>query len=37
MSLEYCHDCDKMIDLDIDCEHEHFREKIEKMDDLKNG
>lgn len=24
MSLEYCEDCDKMIDLDYDSEHEHF-------------
>ena len=22
MSMEYCHDCDKMIDLDTDSEHE---------------
>ena len=28
MSMEYCHDCDKMIDLDFDCEHECF--EIEK-------
>lgn len=26
MSLEYCDDCDKMIDLDTDSEHEHFEE-----------
>ena len=24
MSLEYCHECDKMIDLDWNAEHEHF-------------
>ena len=26
MSMEYCEECDKMIDLDIDSEHEHFEE-----------
>lgn len=26
MSLEYCPECDKMIDLDFDVEHEHFQE-----------
>ena len=24
MSLEYCEECDRMIDLDVDLEHEHF-------------
>ena len=24
MSMEYCHECDNMIDLDYDLEHEHF-------------
>ncbi len=27
MSLEYCEDCDKMIDLDVDLEHEHFQKE----------
>ena len=26
MSLEYCYDCDNMIDLDYDSDHEHFNE-----------
>ena len=29
MSLEYCEECDKMIDLDTDSEHEHFEETKE--------
>jgi len=31
MSLEYCHECDKMIDLDTDAEHfeEHIEDRIE--------
>ena len=24
MSLEYCHECDKMVDIDYDSDHEHF-------------
>jgi len=41
MSLEYCHDCDKMIDLDTDCEHECFNkplgDKIHKKDTSLGG
>ena len=29
MSMEYCEDCDRMIDLDYDSEHEHFMEDQE--------
>ena len=32
MSIEYCHECDRMIDLDYDSEHEHFQE-VEKETD----
>ena len=28
MSLEYCHDCDNMIDLDWNLEHEHFQQLV---------
>ena len=30
MSLEYCHECDKMIDTDYDAEHEHFDEHFDE-------
>ena len=29
VSMEYCGECDRMIDLDIDSEHEHFEETKE--------
>ena len=35
MSLEYCHDCDRMIELDYDLEHEHFNDNEDK--EVKNG
>ena len=28
MSMEYCPKCDRMIDLDYDCEHEHFQKEL---------
>jgi len=28
MSMEYCEECDRMIDLDWNAEHEHFLEKM---------
>ena len=28
MSNEYCEDCDRMIDLDWDIEHEHFQKSM---------
>ena len=34
MRLEYCEECDKMIDLDYDSEHEHFNQK--RVNDLNN-
>ena len=35
MSLEYCEECDKMIDLDYDLEHEHFQKEQRKMKTIK--
>ena len=29
MSMQYCHDCDKNIDLDHDSEHEHFKDETQ--------
>ena len=29
MSMEYCHECDKMIDLDVDEHFEHFGDDLE--------
>lgn len=34
MSMEYCHECDNMIDLDYDSEHEHFQENEHSEGDL---
>ena len=28
MSMEYCEECDRMIDLDWNAEHEHFIEEL---------
>lgn len=33
MSLEYCHYCDKMIDLDYNSEHEHFKYEEKEVKD----
>ena len=35
MSLEYCSNCNKIIDLDIDSEHEHFFVPSEIKDEFK--
>lgn len=35
MSLQYCPDCDGMIDLDYDIEHEHFSIPPEIKDEFK--
>ena len=35
MSLEYCSNCNKIIDLDIDSEHEHFSIPPEIKDEFK--
>ena len=39
MSMEYCKECDRMIDLDYDCEHEHFQEmtKLKTLKDIAEG
>ena len=34
MSLEYCEDCNKNIDLDTDSEHEHFLKDLEAQAEL---
>lgn len=31
MSLEYCEDCDLMIDLDVDEHYEHFKDKYKEV------
>ena len=36
MSMEYCHECDKMIDLDYDEHFEHFDTELNNME-VKNG
>ena len=35
MSMEYCHDCDRMIDLDYDEHYFHFSEKYKEA--MKGG
>jgi len=31
MGLEYCNECDRMIDLDYNIDHEHFRDRYKEV------